>query len=128
MKVRCVVPRKRIEVRAGEVSKGQVVKNPRICNKAAKLVETLGAGPGVITLQLFLTGDDKVKFIEINPRFGGGVPLSIKAGANFPKWILQGLLASKTNIRFGGFKDNLIMLRYDDEVWLQGTDTKRAKK
>jgi carbamoyl-phosphate synthase large subunit len=118
MKVRCVVPRKRIEVRAGEVSKGQVVKNPAIMSQAAKLVEKLGAGPGVITLQLFLTGGKKVKFIEINPRFGGGVPLSIKAGANFPKWILQGLLGRKTNIRFDAFKDNLIMLRYDDEVWM----------
>ncbi len=117
IKVRCVVPRKRIEVRAGEVSKGQVVKHPRIMSEAARLVETLGAGPGVITLQLFLTDDDKVKFIEINPRFGGGVPLSIKAGANFPKWILQESLGEKTNIRFNGFKDNLIMLRYDGEVW-----------
>ncbi len=119
MKVRCVVPRKRIEVRAGEVSKGQIVKNPHIMREAARLVETLGAGPGVITLQLFLTNDDKVKFIEINPRFGGGVPLSIKAGANFPKWILQELLGKKTKIRFDGFKDNLIMLRYDGEVWLE---------
>jgi carbamoyl-phosphate synthase large subunit len=118
MKVRSVVPRKRIEVRAGEVSKSQVVKNPAIMAQAAKLVEKLGAGPGVITLQLFLTEDKKVKFIEINPRFGGGVPLSIKAGANFPKWILMGLLGRKTNIRFDGFKDNLIMLRYDDEVWI----------
>lgn len=119
MKVRCVVPRKRIEVRAGEVNKGQVVKHPRIMSEAARLVETLGAGPGVITLQLFLTDDDKVKFIEINPRFGGGVPLSIKAGANFPKWILQESLGEKINIRFNGFKDNLIMLRYDGEVWLE---------
>ena len=119
LKVRCVVPRKRIEVRAGEVSKGQVVKHPDICSEAARLVETLGAGPGVITLQLFLTKDDRVRFIEINPRFGGGVPLAIKAGANFPKWILQELLAVKTYIRFDGFKDNLIMLRYDDEVWLE---------
>jgi carbamoyl-phosphate synthase large subunit len=119
MKVRCVVPRKRIEVRAGEVSKGQVVKHPGIMNEAARLVETLRAGPGVITLQLFLTPDDEVKFIEINPRFGGGVPLSIKAGANFPKWILQELLDRKTNIRFDGFEDNLIMLRYDSEVWLE---------
>jgi carbamoyl-phosphate synthase large subunit len=119
MKVRCVVPRKRIEVRAGEVSKGQTVKHPHIMREAARLVETLGAGPGVITLQLFLTDDDKVKFIEINPRFGGGVPLSIKAGANFPKWILQELLGKKTKIRFDGFKDNLIMLRYDGEVWLE---------
>jgi carbamoyl-phosphate synthase large subunit len=119
MEVRCVVPRKRIEVRAGEVSKGQVVKHPRIMSEAARLVKTLGAGPGVITLQLFLTGDGKIKFVEINPRFGGGAPLSIKAGANFPKWILQESLGGKTTIRFNGFKDNLIMLRYDGEVWLE---------
>ncbi|OHB60619.1 MAG: hypothetical protein A2168_00315 [Planctomycetes bacterium RBG_13_50_24] len=118
MNVRCVVPRKRIEVRAGEVSKAQIVKHPAIMNRAAKLVEALGAGPGVITIQLFLLRDENLKFIEINPRFGGGAPLSIKAGANFPKWILQELLASKTNIRFDGFKDKLTMLRYDDEVWL----------
>ena len=132
MKVRCVVPRKRIEVRAGEVSKSQVVKHPQIMSEAVKLVEKLGAGPGVITLQLFLTENDKVKFIEVNLRFGGGAPLSIKAGADFPKWILQELLASKAgpradkkrsktqiNIRFDGFKDKLIMLRYDGEVWLE---------
>ncbi|MCH7530101.1 ATP-grasp domain-containing protein, partial [Patescibacteria group bacterium] len=119
LRVRCVVPRKRIEIRAGEVSKAQVVKDPRIMSEAAILVETLGAGPGVITLQLFLTKNDKVKFVEINPRFGGGAPLSIKAGANFPKWILQELSGKKTNIRLDGFKDDLIMLRYDGEVWLE---------
>ncbi len=122
MKVRCVVPRKRIEVRAGEVSKGQVAKNTRIMNEAVTLVERLGAGPGVITLQLFLTGDDKVKYIEINPRFGGGAPLSIKAGADFPKWIFQELAGGKPKISPDGFKDNLVMLRYDSEVWL---DTSR---
>lgn len=128
MKARCVVPRKRIEVRAGEVSKSQVIKHPRIMSESSRLVETLRAGPGVITLQLFLTPDEKVKFIEINPRFGGGVPLSIKAGANFPKWILQELLGRKINICFDGFKDNLVMLRYDGEVWLEKSDARRAKK
>jgi len=119
MRVRCVVPRKRIEIRAGEVSKGQVVKNPHIISKATKLVEALGAGPGIITLQLFLADNGKIKFIEINPRFGGGAPLSIKAGANFPKWILQELSGKKLNIRSDGFEDDLIMLRYDSEVWLK---------
>jgi len=118
MKVRCVVPRKRIEVRSGEVSKGQTVKHPEIISQTADLVAKLGAGPGIITIQLFLTEDNKIKFIEVNPRFGGGAPLSIKAGANFPKWILQEMLAIKPNIRFDVFKDNLIMLRYDSEVWL----------
>jgi carbamoyl-phosphate synthase large subunit len=118
MNVRCVVPRKRIEVRAGEVSKGQIVKNAHIIHEAVKLVQALGAGPGVVTIQLFLTPDDKVKFIEVNPRFGGGVPLSIKAGANFPKWILQELTDRKPKTKFDSYKDKLIMLRYDGEVWL----------
>ena len=124
MKVRCVVPRKRIEIRAGEVSKGRVVKNHRIMAKVADVVERLGAGPGVITVQLVLTAQDQSKIIEINPRFGGGAPLAIKAGADFPKWILQELLDKKPRIKFDDFNDNLIMLRYDGEVWLKNQDTK----
>jgi carbamoyl-phosphate synthase large subunit len=119
MNVRCVVPRKRIEVRSGEVSKGQVVKHPEIMAQARLVVETLKAGPGLITLQLIANADNRIKFIEINPRFGGGAPLSIKAGANFPKWILQLLAGQKPRIKFDGFKNDLVMLRYDDEVWLR---------
>ncbi len=119
MKVRCVVPRRRLETRSGEVSKGQTVKDQRIMAEARALVEKLRAGPGVVTLQLFATDDNKIKFIEINPRFGGGAPLSIKAGANFPKWIFQELTGRKPNIRPDAFKDGLIMLRYDSEVWFE---------
>jgi len=121
MKVRCVVPRKRIEVRAGEVSKGQVVKNEAIMNHVAEFAKALKAGPGVITIQCFLQPDGKIVFTDINPRFGGGVPLAIKAGANFPRWILEELTGRKPKIKFDGFKDNLIMLRYDAEVWLNNS-------
>jgi carbamoyl-phosphate synthase large subunit len=124
MQVRCVVPRRRIEVRSGEVSKGQVVKHPDIMTQARAVVERLGAGPGVITLQLFVTNDDQIKFVEINPRFGGGVPLSIKAGADFPKWLLQELTGRRPDIGFDAFQDGLIMLRYDAEVWLEASDIK----
>jgi len=117
-KVRCVVPRKRIEIRAGEVSKGRVVKDIDLMSAVRQLVETLGAGPGVITAQLMLSKKGEIKFIEINPRFGGGAPLSIKAGANFPKWIMQELLGQKPRIKFDGFRDGLTMLRYDAEVWI----------
>jgi carbamoyl-phosphate synthase large subunit len=116
--VRCVVPRKRIETRAGEVSKGKVVKNLKIMHRVSDLAQKLGAGPGVITIQLILTEDKKIKFIEINPRFGGGAPLSIKAGANFPKWILTELIGKNPQIKFDGFEDGLTMLRYDAEVWM----------
>lgn len=119
--VRCVVPRRRLEVRSGEVSKAQVVKDREMMNEATRLVELLGAGPGVITLQLFRRSDGRITFIEINPRFGGGVPLSIRAGADFPKWILQELIGQRPQIGFDAFEDGLTMLRYDTEVWLAGT-------
>jgi carbamoyl-phosphate synthase large subunit len=119
MNVRCVVPRKRIEIRAGEVSKGQVVKKEKIMKTVAELVRTLKAGPGVITVQCFLQQNGSIVFSEINPRFGGGAPLAIKAGANFPKWILQELLGKNPHIKFAGFRDGLTMLRYDAEVWVE---------
>ena len=122
--VRCAIPRKRLEVRAGEVSKSRIIKNTNIMNQAVKLVELLGAGPGVITLQLFLTKKQKLKFTEINPRFGGGAPLSIRAGANFPKWILQEFLGKQPKIEFDDFTDGLIMLRYDSEVWIDKQNPK----
>ena len=87
--------------------------------QTAALVQKLCAGPGIITVQLILTKYGKIKFIEINPRFGGGVPLSIKADADFPKWILQQMIGKKPQIKFDGFKNNLVMLRYDSEVWLK---------
>ncbi len=117
MKVRCVVPRKRIQVRAGEVSKAQTAKIDILMSQTKQLVETLGAGPGVITIQCFLTSKKQLKFIEINPRFGGGVPLSIQAGADFPKWIISELLGKKASIKFDGWKDGLYMLRYDQAIW-----------
>ncbi|MBN2128133.1 MAG: ATP-grasp domain-containing protein, partial [Sedimentisphaerales bacterium] len=90
-------------------------------------VETLGAGPGVVTLQLFLTRRNQIKFIEINPRFGGGVPLSIRAGADFPRWILQELAGKRPRIGFDKFQDGLVMLRYDAEVWLEPSNAKGTR-
>ncbi len=119
MKIRCVVPRRRIETRAGEVSKSITVYNRQIIYQTIRLIEKLGAGPGVITVQLFLTKDRVIKFIEINPRFGGGAPLSIKAGADFPKWIISQMVGTKTAINFNCFEDGLTMLRYDAEVWIK---------
>jgi len=126
-KVRCLVPRRRLEARAGEVSKGQVVKDLQIMGQARRVVELLGAGPGVITVQLFVMKDGTLRFTEINPRFGGGAPLSIRAGADFPKWILQELTGKRPRIGFDNFTDGLLMLRYDAEVWVQASDLRGTR-
>jgi len=117
-RVRCVVPRLRIEVRAGEVSKGMTVKNRQMIETAKMAVERLGGCKGPITLQCFLTKQGRLAFTEINPRFGGGHPLAIAAGANFPEWILQMVLGGDPGIALDGFAEGLVMLRYDAEVFV----------
>jgi len=111
---RCVVPRARWQVRGGEVCKGVVVKDLDIMNAGRHLVETLGPSVrGIVTLQCIVTPEHRIRFIEINPRFGGGAPLAIAAGADFPGWLLQELRGQTPAIAFDGFQHGLCMLRYD---------------
>ena len=58
-----------------------------------------------------------IKFIEINPRFGGGAPISIKAGANSPKYLYQ-LLIGEALVYHEEFEEGILGLRYDEAVFL----------
>ncbi len=115
---RCVVPRKRLEVRAGEVSKAVVVNNRPIMAIGRRVVEMLGACRGVVTVQCIVTPDRNIRVLEINPRFGGGAPLGIRAGANFPLWLMAEHLGRKVEIKPTAFEHNLAMLRYDESVFI----------
>jgi len=116
---RCVVPRKRLEVRTGEVSKGIIVKDAAIMEVGRRVADMLGEGRGVITVQCMLTSKRQIRVIEINPRFGGGAPLSIRAGADFPKWILLQHLGRRVVIRPHAFTHDLAMLRFDESVFVR---------
>ncbi len=116
-KVINVVPRERIEVRAGEINKGRTVRDEKIIEYAKNITEKLGA-IGPITIQCFVKGDE-IKFTEINPRIGGGYPLSFAAGANYPELLIRMVLGEKVMVRLGEFKENLIMLRWEDAVFIK---------
>jgi len=117
---KCVVPRRRLEVRTGEVSKGLVVKHPEVMAVGRRAVTALGRCRGVITVQCMVERAGRIRVIEINPRFGGGAPLSIAAGADFPKWLMAELLGREPHADFEGYRDNLAMLRYDESVFVDG--------
>ncbi|NOU72618.1 ATP-grasp domain-containing protein [Paenibacillus sp. LMG 31458] len=117
------VPRLRMEVRAGEISKGITVKNRAIMAAAKKVAEALPGAIGCITLQCFVTKEDQIVFIEINPRFGGGVPLSLAAGAKYPKTIIQWLIKMPLDwTNMDDWQDGLLMLRYDDAFFIEQDD------
>ncbi len=109
---RCVVPRERVEVRGGEVTKARTVRHEGIIQTGVRVAEALGACMGLITIQLILTPDGRIRVIEINPRFGGGVPLAIHAGADFPRWLLMEWLGRQPRIRLDQFRAGVLMLRY----------------
>ena len=72
---------------------------------------------GQITVQLIQneqTGDNY--YIEINPRFGGGSPLSMKAGADSAEAVIRMLRGEILAYRDKAAKDGAIYCRFDQSV------------
>jgi carbamoyl-phosphate synthase large subunit len=114
-----IVPRLRVEARAGESSKGTTVKNPALIAAAKHVVESLPGAIGCITVQCFLQPNGEIVFIEINPRFGGGYPLAYRAGADFPLWLFQLCIGGYPRVAIDEWEDGLSMYRYDDAIFVK---------
>ena len=114
--VKGIVPRERLEVRAGEINKGITRKNS-IVSYLKERMATMKGVRGCICLQLFYRASDQdIKGIEINPRFGGGFPLSYYANANFVEYILREYLLKEQIAYSEEWLDHTLMLRYDEDV------------
>lgn len=115
-RVKGIVPRERIEIRAGEINKGITRKN-YIFEFLKERMDTLPGVRGCICLQLFYREkDNDIKGIEINPRFGGGFPLSYYAKANFAEYLIREYLQGKNVDYSDEWLDKTLMLRYDNDV------------
>lgn len=115
--LRCVVPRHRLEVRGGEVTKSVVRLNDRIAQQAGRIAAGLPDAFGVLNIQGFIQDDGCVSWTEINPRFGGGSPLSVEAGARFPSWLVQLALGRRPDYCVS-IADGKMMLRFDDAIYV----------
>lgn len=111
-----IVPRLRMAVRGGEISKGKIVKNKTIIDEVMQLMKTLKP-IGHITVQLMVTKEG-IKFIEINPRFGGGAPMSIQSGANSCINLYKLLMNEKLTYN-DDYEEDLVFLRYDRSICLK---------
>jgi carbamoyl-phosphate synthase large subunit len=115
-----MVPRERIETRAGEISKG-ITRRGALSKWLRPKLAGLNGAMGCITLQLFANADfTDFKAIEINPRFGGGYPLSYSAGANFPGWLIDEYILGAAPDFSDDWEADLLMLRYDAKVLVHG--------
>lgn len=117
-----VVPRLRLATRSGEIAKGKIVKDRSVINEVTNLINIIKP-IGHITVQL-IKNDIGIYFIEINPRFGGGAPMSINSGANSCLNLFK-LLDGQTLEYTEDYNDGDIHLRFDQSIILR--DGKRAK-
>jgi carbamoyl-phosphate synthase large subunit len=115
--VMAVVSRRRLEVRWGEVAKGVTVHNPQITGACVCIARALRA-VGPLTVQCMVKAGE-LCFTEINARVGGGAPLGVFAGANWPRWLLaQAAGLDEPVPPATPYKVGLYISRFDDSVFL----------
>jgi carbamoyl-phosphate synthase large subunit len=111
-----VVSRRRIEVRWGEVAKGVTVYDPQVTEACITIAPALQA-IGPITVQCIMK-DGVPYFTEINARVGGGAPLGIAAGADWPKWLLARFTGIPIEIPpLGSYEKGLYLSRFDESFF-----------
>lgn len=111
-----IVPRERVVIRAGVMDRGRTVNDRRLIELARAVCELLPfAGP--LNIQCRMRAGEPIIF-EINPRFSGGIPLTIQSGADFPQMLLKLALGRPVAPAIGGFRDGLWMTSFESSFFL----------
>jgi carbamoyl-phosphate synthase large subunit len=108
-----IVPRERISTRSGEVLQGRIVKHPVLIDVAKKILSQFSFY-GPITIQGILT-NDVFYVIEVNPRLGGGVPMSVLAGASILEDLIRDAIGQDVEYH-EDYRDGALFLRYDQSI------------
>lgn len=95
--VLAVVPRIRLEVMGGEVTRTQTKRNEVLDTLSRRVIEAFRLR-GPVTIQYLHDLDtDRFMLMEVNPRLGGGVVCSIQAGAPIAEYIVREALGQSLN-------------------------------
>lgn len=111
-----ITPRIRLATRSGEVLKTKIVQDEIIISEVKRLIEALKPCGQVAVQLISEKNTNKNYYIEINPRFGGGAPLSIKAGADSAEALLKLLNGEKLSYVSYAAKDGDIYSRFDQSI------------
>jgi carbamoyl-phosphate synthase large subunit len=110
---RCLnaIPRTMIESKGGESIKGMTIRDETLIEFGRFVSETLGlVGPA--NVQCFREPDGTYLVTDINPRFGGGFPLPLAAGGQYPELALALARGERPEPRLGEFREGIVMTRF----------------
>ena len=111
-----VVPRWREETKAGISVKGSTFDSPTVTDVVAGALEAVGL-TGPANVQGFVGDDGRPTVVEINPRFSGGLPLTLAAGADVVSAYLTGIRQPGRQLQHLWFTPGVRMRRYFAEVF-----------
>lgn len=109
------VPRRRLVTKAGMSYKGKTAKDVELMEYGKTIAREFGVnGPANVQC---IVGEGGCYFIELNPKFGAGLPLTVAAGVNVPLLLLKMAMGCEVSTDELDFQDNLYMLRYWQEIF-----------
>jgi carbamoyl-phosphate synthase large subunit len=107
-----VIPRRKIAMRSGETDQAEICDRSDLIDLGIRLGTALGKLGHVGPLDVdFLDDSQELFAIDLNPRFGGGYPISHLAGGNFPELILRMAQGEKINSQVGKYQTDIIMMK-----------------
>ncbi len=118
-----IVPRERVVIRSGVIDRGRTVNDPSLMALAEDVCRAIQFF-GPVNIQCRMRGAEPVIF-EINPRFSGGIPLTIQAGADFPQMLVRLALGRHVPPQIGAFRDQLWMTSFETSFFLEAPNVVR---
>lgn len=111
-----VVPRWREETKAGISVKGTTFESETVTGLVGAALTAVGlVGPA--NVQGFVAADGTATVMEINPRFSGGLPLTLAAGADVVGTYLDGIRDPHARLPQLFFEPGVRMSRYFTETY-----------
>jgi carbamoyl-phosphate synthase large subunit len=110
------VPRWRLETKAGISTKGRTFSDDALVARTGEVLAAVGL-TGPANVQGFVDDAGTITFIEVNPRFSGGLPLSIAAGADLVGEYLRGVLGLPIRPERLTYRSGVTMIRHFEEVF-----------
>ena len=117
------IPRAMLQSKGGEQIKGETLDDPQLVDLAARTIEGIGL-VGPCTIQCFRDGDVILGITDINTRFGGGFPLPLAAGGDYPALILAMAAGEEVAPRLGEYQSGVVMTRFlSEHILVRDGDT-----
>jgi carbamoyl-phosphate synthase large subunit len=106
-----VIVWRKLKSTMGETENVITVRNESLLRLGVQLGQAIGhIGP--MDVDMFVdeqTGEATI--LEMNPRFGGGYPVSHLAGADFPRMLLRMIRGETVPPRIGDYREGTVMMK-----------------